>query len=169
MASEDPSAKEEGVPPTQDIFDAKVAPFNGVRAGRFAGKVAFITGATSGLGEHAAYHLAQEGCAIVVTGRREEHGAAVVKHIEGLQGISTLSPPALYIKVDVTDYDSVEAAATKIEETYGRLDAVRLYRPPLTRAVILRWCCCKILTDRYPPTRLCPPPQLSRFTVLPLL
>jgi len=104
--------------------NAKVAEFVGLRPGRFAGKVCFVTGATSGLGEHAAYHLAKEGCAVVVTGRREENGAKVVKHIESLAGISTLSPPAMFIKVDVTDYDQVAAATAKIEETYGRLDAV---------------------------------------------
>ena len=43
-----------------------------------------------------------------------------MKHIEGLKGISTLSPPAMFIKVDVTDYDSVAAATKKIEETYGQ-------------------------------------------------
>lgn len=106
------------------ISDPKLAPTVGLHPGRFAGKVCFITGATSGLGEHAAYHLAQEGCAVVVTGRREEKGAKVVKHIESLEGISTLSPPAMYIKVDVTDYDSVAAAAAEIKATYGRLDAV---------------------------------------------
>ena len=92
--------------------------------GRFAGKVCFITGATSGIGEHAAYHLAKEGCAVAVTGRREENGAKVVEHIEGLAGISALSPPAMFVKVDVTDYDSVAAAVAKIESTWGRLDAV---------------------------------------------
>lgn len=104
--------------------NAKVAYHNGVHPGRFAGKVCFITGATSGLGEHAAYHLAMEGCAVVVTGRREANGAKVVEHILGLDGISTLSPPAMFIKVDVTSYESVAAATAKIEETYGRLDAV---------------------------------------------
>ena len=58
--------------------NAKVAEFVGLRPGRFAGKVCFVTGATSGLGEHAAYHLAKEGCAVVVTGRREENGAKYV-------------------------------------------------------------------------------------------
>jgi len=106
------------------VFNAKKAPFIGLHPGRFAGKVCFITGATSGLGEHAAYHLAQEGCAVAVTGRRKEEGAAVVAHINSLAGISTLDPPAMFIQVDVTKEDSVNAAVAEIEKTWGRLDSV---------------------------------------------
>lgn len=104
--------------------DPKKASFVGVRPGRFAGKVCFVTGSTSGIGEHSAYHLAQEGCAVAVTGRREDRGAAVVEHINSLSGISTLNPPAIFIKLDVTSDESMKAAVDKIGETWGRLDAV---------------------------------------------
>ena len=39
--------------------------------GRLEGKVAVITGATSGLGRHAALHLAKEGHHVIATGRNQ--------------------------------------------------------------------------------------------------
>lgn len=98
--------------------------FIGLHAGRFDGLVCLVTGGTSGIGEHAAYHLAQEGCAVVVAGRRAEQGTKVVHAINTLKGRSTLSPSALYVQMDVSDAQSVEAGIAKVGDTYGRLDAV---------------------------------------------
>jgi len=98
--------------------------FLGLHGGRFEGLVCLITGGTSGLGEHAAFHLAQEGCAVVVTGRRAVEGARVVEGIEKLEGKSSLSPSALFVEMDVTDPSNVEAGVAKIRDTYGRLDCV---------------------------------------------
>ena len=46
---------------------------------RLAGKVAIVTGATSGLGAAAARRMAEEGAAVLVTGRNEERGQAVAR------------------------------------------------------------------------------------------
>jgi len=97
--------------------------FVGVRSGRFDGKVCLITGATSGLGEFTAYHLAKEGCAVVVTGRREDKGKKVTDNIAALSK-STLSPPGLFVKVDVKKSSEQKAMIDTIKAAYGRLDAV---------------------------------------------
>jgi len=98
--------------------------FRGLHGKRFDGLVCLVTGGTSGIGEHAAFHLAQEGCAVVVTGRRAEQGARVVDAIAKVGGRSSLSPSALFVKMDVGNASSVEAGVAQIADAYGRLDAV---------------------------------------------
>lgn len=98
--------------------------FQGLHPGRFDGKVCLVTGGTAGIGEHAAHHLVQEGCAVVITGRREDKGAKVIEALNNLKGKSKLSPSALFVKMDVGNADEVESGVSKIEATYGRLDAV---------------------------------------------
>ena len=60
---------------------------------------------------------------MVITGRREDRGAEVVKKIEAVS-TSTLTPKALFCKADVQKPEEVEGAYKKTKETYGRLDAV---------------------------------------------
>src|SRR5258705_6471949 len=50
------------------------------------GKVALITGATSGIGKAAAEQLATQGATVIVHGRDASRGAAVVAEIETLGG-----------------------------------------------------------------------------------
>ena len=59
-------------------------------------KVALVTGGTSGIGEAAALQLARAGAKVVVAGRRESEGQAVVKSIEKAGG------QALFVKTDVS-------------------------------------------------------------------
>ena len=59
-------------------------------------KVALVTGGTSGIGEAAALQLAKAGAKVVVAGRRESEGQAVVKAIEKAGG------QALFVKADVS-------------------------------------------------------------------
>ena len=49
---------------------------------RFAGKTILITGATSGIGEATALRAAAEGANVVVAGRDEQRGQAVVEKIK---------------------------------------------------------------------------------------
>lgn len=73
------------------------------------GKIALVTGASSGLGRHFARLLARDGASVVVAARRVDALAALADEI-GQQG-GTCLPVAM----DVTDPDSVAAAFQQIE------------------------------------------------------
>lgn len=83
---------------------------------RLDGKVALVTGSTSGIGRGIAALFAQNGARVVVTGRREETGARVAAEIAALGG------EACYLYSDVTKPESVDALIDKTVETYGKLD-----------------------------------------------
>ena len=81
---------------------------------RFAGKVALVTGATSGIGRDTAVALAREGAAVVATGRRAERGAELIAEIEGLGG------RAAFVAGDVSDESHVqEAVKTAVDRVGG--------------------------------------------------
>ena len=84
--------------------------------GSLKDKVALITGGTSGIGEAAALQLARAGAKVVVAGRRENEGQAVVKAIENAGG------QALFVKTDVSREDDVKALVDKTLAKFGRLD-----------------------------------------------
>jgi NAD(P)-dependent dehydrogenase (short-subunit alcohol dehydrogenase family) len=79
-------------------------------------KVAVVTGGTSGIGKAAALALAKAGANVVVAGRRESEGNAVVKAIENAGG------KALFVKTDVTREAEVKALVDKAVTTFGHLD-----------------------------------------------
>jgi NAD(P)-dependent dehydrogenase (short-subunit alcohol dehydrogenase family) len=58
-------------------------------AGRLEGKVAVISGSTSGIGRASAVLFAKEGARVVVNGRREELGEQVVEEIRAAGGTAT--------------------------------------------------------------------------------
>src|ERR1700758_3263086 len=82
----------------------------------FENKVALVTGGTSGIGEAAALALAKAGAKVVVAGRRENEGRAVVNAIEKNGG------KALFVKTDVSREADVKALVDKTVATFGRLD-----------------------------------------------
>src|SRR6266849_3218756 len=79
-------------------------------------KVALVTGGTSGIGKAAALALAKAGAKVVVAGRRENEGQAVVLTIEKSGG------KALFVKTDVRREADVKALVDKTLATFGRLD-----------------------------------------------
>jgi NAD(P)-dependent dehydrogenase (short-subunit alcohol dehydrogenase family) len=83
----------------------------------YANKVAFVTGGTSGIGKATAIAFADAGAKVVLTGRREKEGAAVVAEIKKRGG------EASFIHTDVTKEADVKAAVDFTVQTYGRLDA----------------------------------------------
>lgn len=85
----------------------------GVGAGRLAGKVAVITGASSGLGRAGAIRFAAEGARVVVSSNREDEGKQVVREIEEQGGM------AIFVFCDVTRSDDVEALIATAERTWG--------------------------------------------------
>jgi A-factor type gamma-butyrolactone 1'-reductase (1S-forming) len=84
---------------------------------RFEGKVAFVTGATSGIGRATAVEFAREGADVVIAARREQQGAEVVEEIEAL------GRRALYVPTDVAKTEDCRAMVERALERFGRLDA----------------------------------------------
>jgi NAD(P)-dependent dehydrogenase (short-subunit alcohol dehydrogenase family) len=79
-------------------------------------KVIIVTGATSGIGAATALVAAREGAKVVVAGRREDKGKAVVASIREQGG------HALFVRTDVTREPEVEALVSRTVSEYGRLD-----------------------------------------------
>ena len=82
------------------------------------GKVAIVTGSTSGIGIGVAKVLARQGAHVVVTGRREERGRAVVDEIR------TEGFDASFHKLDILDESSIQTLIEDTVDTHGRLDVV---------------------------------------------
>jgi NAD(P)-dependent dehydrogenase (short-subunit alcohol dehydrogenase family) len=84
--------------------------------GTLQGKVALVTGASSGLGRAAALAFAREGAKVVVADIDVENGQQTVQMIKKGGG------EALFVKADVSKAADVKAMVGKAVETYGRLD-----------------------------------------------
>lgn len=86
--------------------------------GRLAGKVAFITGGTGGIGEIACRSFAREGARVAIAGRRVEEGERIAAEIRAEGG------EAHYVRTDVTKEASVEQALSEAVAKFGRLDVL---------------------------------------------
>ena len=82
------------------------------------GRVAAITGASSGIGEATALALADAGAAVALAARRSERIDALAKRIEAAGG------SAVAIPTDVADQAQAEAFVTGAAERLGRLDVL---------------------------------------------
>jgi NAD(P)-dependent dehydrogenase (short-subunit alcohol dehydrogenase family) len=82
----------------------------------FSGKVAIVTGGTSGIGRAAAIAYAQQEAKVVVAGRRVDEGEKTVRLIKDAGG------DALFVKTDVTQESDIKAMVDKTINTFGRLD-----------------------------------------------
>ncbi|MFR3215517.1 MAG: SDR family oxidoreductase [Dysgonomonas mossii] len=80
------------------------------------GKVAIVTGGYGVLGGSISRHLAQQGADVVILGRNEDKGNALVKEINENGGKS------LFIKCDVMDKNQLIESREKILSIYGKLD-----------------------------------------------
>jgi NAD(P)-dependent dehydrogenase (short-subunit alcohol dehydrogenase family) len=81
-----------------------------------AGRVALVTGASSGLGQQFAKTLAKAGAGVVLAGRRVERLKALRAEIEADGG------DAHVVTLDVTDHDSIKAAVAHAETEMGTID-----------------------------------------------
>ena len=82
-----------------------------------AGKVAIVTGGSSGMGAATAIKLAEYGVKVVVTGSGNVAGG-----METLEKIKAAGGEGIFVKCDVSREDDVKALVEKTVETYGRLD-----------------------------------------------
>jgi NAD(P)-dependent dehydrogenase (short-subunit alcohol dehydrogenase family) len=78
--------------------------------------VVLITGALTGIGRAAAIAFARKGAKVVVSGRRDEAGKALVKELRAL------GSEAEFINADVRKEDDVRAMVDKTVARFGRLD-----------------------------------------------
>jgi NAD(P)-dependent dehydrogenase (short-subunit alcohol dehydrogenase family) len=83
---------------------------------RLSGRVAVVTGASSGIGRATALQLAAEGAIVVVTARREAHLDTLVAAIRAAGGT------ALAVPGDVTNEADVDRVVARTVETFGTLD-----------------------------------------------
>ena len=84
-------------------------------AGRLDGKVAVITGGTSGIGEATVELFAREGASVVFTGRNAESGNRIAERIGGA---------VRYVEGDVMREEDIKAAIDAAVATFGRLDCL---------------------------------------------
>jgi len=80
------------------------------------GKVALVTGASSGIGRASALALVKQGAKVALAARRVEKLDALVAEITTLGGV------ALAIPTDVLKQEDIANAVTKTVATFGRLD-----------------------------------------------
>lgn len=83
---------------------------------RLKGKVAIITGATSGMGRETAYVFAEEGAKVMVIGRNEARAKEVVDNIVAKGG------EAGYVIADMSDRNALDAIVDRTVEAFGTVD-----------------------------------------------
>jgi NADP-dependent 3-hydroxy acid dehydrogenase YdfG len=87
-------------------------------ANNIKGKVVVITGASSGLGEETARHLAEKGASVVLGARRSDR-------IESLADeINSEGSKAIAVTTDVTQYDQVKRLVDSAVEEFGQVDVM---------------------------------------------
>ncbi|MER9343544.1 SDR family NAD(P)-dependent oxidoreductase [Mesorhizobium sp. M0601] len=87
-----------------------------MQTGKLSGKIALVTGASSGIGEATALALAAEGATLAIAARRAERLDDLAKRIR------ETGSAALPIAVDVTDETQATAMVERVQQDYGRLD-----------------------------------------------
>ena len=90
---------------------------------KLAGKVAFVTGASRGVGKCIALALAREGCDVVVAAKTVEADARLPGTIhEAAAEVEKLGRRALAVRVDVREESTIERGVAAAIERFGRID-----------------------------------------------
>lgn len=82
----------------------------------FSGKVAIVTGGSSGIGRATAIAFAREGAIVVVASRREDEGEETVQRVKEARS------DGVFVKTDVAKEADISAMVEKTIQSYGRLD-----------------------------------------------
>jgi dehydrogenase/reductase SDR family protein 7B len=85
--------------------------------GHFGGKVVWITGASSGIGEALAYELSRRGAKLVLSARRADL-------LEQVRSRCEQPDQHMVLPLDLTDAASLPAAAAQVRERFGRVDVL---------------------------------------------
>ena len=80
------------------------------------GKVAIVTGGSSGIGRATAIAFAREGAKVAIASRREEEGEETVRLVK------EAGSDGFFVKTDVAKAADVSAMVEKTVQQYGRLD-----------------------------------------------
>jgi NAD(P)-dependent dehydrogenase (short-subunit alcohol dehydrogenase family) len=91
-------------------------------SGGIVRELVLVTGANKGLGKETARQLAHRGMAVLLGSRDLDRGRRAAEELAGAVGPA--GGPVLPIQLDVTDPDSVKAAAEHVHTTHGRLDVL---------------------------------------------
>jgi len=93
---------------------------------RLAGKVAIITGASRGLGEHCAVGYGSEGAKVVIAARTEQVTDPNLPGtiFETAKLVEDAGGEALPVVCNVADESSIRAMVDKVLETFGRIDVL---------------------------------------------
>lgn len=83
---------------------------------KLEGKVAIVTGSTSGMGRETAKQFAREGAKVIIVGRNEDRAKEVVNDIQKNGG------EAAYVTVDMTKIETLKTIVDKTVEIYGTVD-----------------------------------------------
>jgi len=84
------------------------------------GKICVITGGTSGIGKATAAGLAQMGATVVIVGRNQEKGNAVLDEIQDASGNNALA----FLLADLSSQASIRQLAAEIQQRYAHLDVL---------------------------------------------
>jgi NAD(P)-dependent dehydrogenase (short-subunit alcohol dehydrogenase family) len=84
------------------------------------GKIALVTGATSGIGQETAIGLARLGAHVIITGRNRQRGEAAVAEIQEAGG----NPKIDLLIADMTSQTSIHQLADQVIANYPRLDVL---------------------------------------------
>jgi short-subunit dehydrogenase len=88
-----------------------------VHTATFAGKVVWVTGASSGIGEALCYALAKSGARLILSARRGDI-------LEKVRAACQRPDEHIVLPLDMLDTDSFPAAVEKILQRFGRIDVL---------------------------------------------
>ncbi|XP_010582491.1 PREDICTED: dehydrogenase/reductase SDR family member 7 [Haliaeetus leucocephalus] len=86
------------------------------------GKVVWVTGASSGIGEELAYQLSRIGALLAISARREDELERVKKKCLQISNLS--DKDILVLRLDLTDRSSHEAATNSVLKHFGKIDVL---------------------------------------------